>query len=73
MGAWYRAQYRGRLIQRACHIRRYNWSAVQAYYDEGHSFEVCMKRFGFCKASWSKAVKAGRLAPRPQQKPSTSS
>ena len=69
MGAWHRAQYRGRLIQRACHIRRYDWAAVQAYYDEGHSYGECMERFGFCKASWTKSVRAGRLAPRPARKP----
>lgn len=69
MGVWYRAMYRGRIRPQPCHIKRYNWVAVQAFYDEGHTFEECIARFGFCRASWSKSVKAGRMMPRPQRKP----
>jgi 5-methylcytosine-specific restriction endonuclease McrA len=28
-----------------------------------------MERFGFCKASWTKSVRAGRIKPRPLRKP----
>jgi hypothetical protein len=41
--------------------RRYDWDAVQAYYDEGHSVRSCMRRFGFCVASWDKARERGEI------------
>ena len=48
---------------------KYDWQAVQRYYDEGHSMYECMKRYGFARASWSKAVIRGNLQPRPRVKP----
>ena len=45
--------------------RRYDWNAVQAYYDTGVSYRKCRARFGFTYATWAKAVKAGRVTPRP--------
>jgi len=41
-----------------------DWSAVQAYYDEGHSIEDCRERFDFTYGAWDKAVCRGELAPR---------
>lgn len=49
--------------------RRYDWAAVQAYYDAGHTVQQCRARFGFSTASWFKAVRRGVLAPRPTTMP----
>jgi hypothetical protein len=49
--------------------RRYDWVAVQAYYDEGHSKRDCAKRFGFSAWAWSYAVKRGAIVPRPHAMP----
>ncbi len=46
--------------------RRYDWSVVQGYYEEGHDLTACVERFGFSKASWSQAVKRGDIRPRPR-------
>ncbi len=66
--AWIKAVKRGRLIvekrQFADRRRRYNWSEVQTYYDEGHTFRECRLRFGFCAAAWAKAVQRGELTAR---------
>lgn len=73
--AWVKAIKRGEIIVR---FRRqgqptdpndrrriYNWAEVQAYYDKGHSFRECQKKFGFCNASWDKARKRGEIRTRP--------
>ena len=39
----------------------YDWSAVQAYLDEGHDFERSRVRFGFSKSGWNKAIARGDL------------
>ncbi len=44
--------------------RRYDWTEVQCAVDAGASLRECMVRFGFCRASWEKAVKRGELVPR---------
>ena len=44
--------------------RKYDWSAVQAFYDAGHGFRATAAHFGFCSASWSKAVQRGEIVPR---------
>src|SRR4051794_20658854 len=44
--------------------RRYDWSEVQRAVDRGASLRVCMKRFGFSRDAWGKAVKRGDLVPR---------
>ena len=49
--------------------RRFDWSLVQQYYDEGHSVRDCMKVFGFSSWAWSGAVTRGLLIPRPGFKP----
>jgi len=48
---------------------RYDWEAVQRYYDEGHSVRQCMKHFGFSSAAWTDAVNRGALVARPQSMP----
>ena len=45
--------------------RRYDWSAIQRYYDEGHSVRECQERFGFSRESWHAAVKRGAVVARP--------
>jgi hypothetical protein len=44
-----------------CCLLRYDWEAVQGYYDEGHSQMDCALRFGFSLAAWFKAVRRGDL------------
>jgi 5-methylcytosine-specific restriction endonuclease McrA len=39
----------------------YNWKAVQEYYDEGHGFVECSRRFGFTHTAWVKAIQRGTL------------
>jgi 5-methylcytosine-specific restriction endonuclease McrA len=48
---------------------RYDWDAVQRYYDEGHSVRECMKQFGFSSAAWTDAVNRSALVARPQAMP----
>jgi 5-methylcytosine-specific restriction endonuclease McrA len=66
--AWIKAIKRGELQTTAAEFpdrrRRYDWSEVQAYYDEGHSFRLCRLDFGFCAAAWDKARKRGEIKPR---------
>ena len=48
---------------------RYDWAAVQAYYDEGHSKQECHEHFGFSHTAWADAVMRGDLVPRPYPMP----
>jgi 5-methylcytosine-specific restriction endonuclease McrA len=71
--AWVKAIKRGELRTSLSEFpdrrRKYDWSAVQRYYDEGHSYMECRRKFGFAAASWTKAVARGELVPRPTKKP----
>ena len=49
--------------------RRYDWAAVQSYYDAGHSVSECQVRFGFARGAWADAVRRGAVLPRPQATP----
>jgi DNA-binding CsgD family transcriptional regulator len=49
--------------------RRYDWAAVQRFYDDGHGVAECVETFGFSKQTWHAAVNAGRLVPRPAVTP----
>jgi 5-methylcytosine-specific restriction endonuclease McrA len=49
--------------------RRYDWAAVQAYYDEGHLYEECLSRFGFTANAWTGAVRRGELRARARALP----
>ncbi len=44
--------------------RRFDWSLIQQYYDEGHSLRDCMRAFGFGNWSWQLAVRRGEITPR---------
>ncbi len=41
-----------------------DWSAVQAYYDAGHTMLECKSRFGFSNGSWDRARLRGELKTR---------
>ena len=49
--------------------RRYDWSSIQAYYDQGHSIRECAQEFGFCPETWHRAVRVGLLMSRPAAAP----
>jgi transposase-like protein len=49
--------------------RRYDWSAIQRYYDQGHSIRQCARAFGFCPETWHRAVRVGLLRSRPAAAP----
>jgi 5-methylcytosine-specific restriction endonuclease McrA len=42
----------------------HDWTAIQAYHDDGHGFVECSKKFGFSHTAWTKAIKRGRLQAR---------
>jgi DNA-binding CsgD family transcriptional regulator len=49
--------------------RRYDWAAIQAFYDAGHSVTECQIAFGFSRQSWNDATKRGDVAARPHGLP----
>lgn len=64
----YHARRLGEPLDERCR-RRYDWSLVQAFYDEGHSMRECKRAFGFSHGSWHDAVKRAALTPRPAFRP----
>ncbi len=60
----YHARRLGAVIDSRC-ARRYDWTAVQEYYDLGHSVRDCIARFGFSSETWSSAVARGAVKARP--------
>ena len=64
----YHVHRMGGPIEERC-ARRYDWAAIQRYYDEGHSVRECISAFGFSSATWSDAVKRGAIQPRPSPIP----
>ena len=71
--AWVKAIKRSQLQSEprplADRRRRYDWAAIQAYYDEGHTYRECSAKFGFSAASWTKAVDRGELKARARSWP----
>jgi Trp operon repressor/5-methylcytosine-specific restriction endonuclease McrA len=49
--------------------RRYDWHEVQRAHDAGLSALECCEKFGFARATWSKAVATGRMQPRDRKIP----
>lgn len=49
--------------------RTYDWPAIQAHYDQGHSVRKCRERFGFSGSAWTDAVRRGAVVPRPMATP----
>ncbi len=64
----YHARRLGEPIDDRCR-RRYDWSAIQAYYDAGNSMRDCQAAFGFSSHSWADAVARGAITPRPGYRP----
>jgi hypothetical protein len=49
---------------------RYDWEAVQRFYDAGHGRDECVAEFGFSLIAWYQAIRRGRLqAHLERQKP----
>jgi hypothetical protein len=49
--------------------RRYDWAAVQRYYDGGHSITECQLHFGFSRKTFYDATLRGAVVTRPQATP----
>jgi predicted DNA-binding protein YlxM (UPF0122 family) len=49
--------------------KRYDWSAIRAYYESGHSMTKCMAEFGFSRNAWWDAIRRGVIKPRPRLEP----
>ena len=58
----------GHPIDERCN-RRYDWAAVQRFYDEGHTITQCQAQFGFARETFMDAVARGVLVSRPQGAP----
>ena len=58
----------GLQIDERC-ARRYDWAAVQVFYDEGHSISECVDEFGFNRATFSEARRRGDVIARPRSAP----
>ncbi len=65
----YHARRAGATVDSRC-ARRYDWSGVQRYYDQGHSLSECRAQFGFSSQTWHAAVRRGAIVPRPVKLPS---
>jgi DNA-binding CsgD family transcriptional regulator len=64
----YHARRLERPVDSRC-ARRYDWEAIQRYYDAGHTVRECIEAFGFSSASWFEAVKRGVVEARPAGMP----
>jgi DNA-binding CsgD family transcriptional regulator len=60
----YHARRLGAPVDSRC-ARRYDWSAIQEHYDQGHSIRECQAKFGFSKETWHSAVRRGAVKARP--------
>jgi hypothetical protein len=49
--------------------RRYDWDAVQRFYDGGHTITECQREFGFARKTFMDAVARGALTPRARRAP----
>jgi DNA-binding CsgD family transcriptional regulator/5-methylcytosine-specific restriction endonuclease McrA len=66
---WYHARRLGVPIDERG-ARRYDWDAVQQFYDAGHSVRECVATFGFSHETWQAARTRGAIVTRPQRTPS---
>lgn len=64
----YHARRLGHAVDERC-ARRYDWTAVQAFYDDGHSVRECREAFGFSLQTWHAAVQRGAVSARPAALP----
>ena len=58
----------GHAIDARCN-RRYDWEAVQRFYDDGHSITECQERFGFARKTFMDAAARGDVTTRPRCAP----
>jgi transposase-like protein len=58
----------GLAVDERC-ARRYDWDAVQAFYDAGHSISECVCEFGFGRATFNAARLRGDIVTRPRAAP----
>jgi DNA-binding transcriptional ArsR family regulator len=49
--------------------KRYDWDAIRAYYESGHSMTQCIAVFGFSRNAWWDAIRRGAITPRPRLEP----
>lgn len=42
-------------------MQRYDWKAIQQYFDQGHTYRECMTRFGFSSYAWNAAIRSAKL------------
>jgi hypothetical protein len=49
--------------------RRFDWQAIQEFYDSGNSRRACQRKFGFSGCSWAAAVQRGDIKSRPKALP----
>jgi hypothetical protein len=45
--------------------KKFDWEAIQAFYDRGGTVRTCMIHFGFSMATWTKAGRRGAVKARP--------
>ncbi|MBV8459919.1 MAG: HNH endonuclease [Candidatus Eremiobacteraeota bacterium] len=66
---WYKAITEGKLRAKVHRIQSciYDWSAIQSFYDEGHTYQQCRSRFRFSPAAWTSAVQRRALTTRPRK------
>jgi len=64
----YHKERLGLPMQSACN-RRYDWDAVQRYYDEGHSARECCRHFGCSSQTFHAAMRRGAIVCRPKAMP----
>jgi DNA-binding CsgD family transcriptional regulator len=64
----YHARRLGAPVDTRC-ARRYDWPAIQRYYDAGHSVRECSTAFGFSSQTWHAAVNRGAVVARPRATP----
>jgi DNA-binding CsgD family transcriptional regulator len=53
----------------AAAARRFDWTAIGRYYEEGHDLRECQARFGFSRSAWGSAAARGAVTPRPRGMP----
>ena len=44
----------------------HDWTAIRAYYEDGHTAAACQRRYGFTAATWEAAIGRGEIVPRPR-------
>ncbi|HWI22862.1 MAG TPA: HNH endonuclease [Baekduia sp.] len=49
--------------------RKYDWAAVQAYYDAGHTGRECIRHFGMANKTFHDAIHRGVMFVRPREMP----